>query len=323
VDLLPSTHRRLAIVITVGALALAAIHVARPQLSIDSVTVILVVLALLPWLAPIIKSITLPGGVELELRDVKEGLSHVAERISEVERVVFSGAVSKSEQEHLEQELRRFSAYLEELSFTPMSPLPTVHVTASDVGSSFDPKTGEILLSKSLARDTEFLFREYTHSVLLTALGPAVESRLTQLPFYQLESGVALYFPSSFKGGPSFGSAEAAAVFGMRATHLATLENDLRLKDVPAADADSGALAAGQVWGGILWQLRADVGRSKADRIVAKVWLTTASGPHRNWASAFSGELLKVVAADQGSAERDAVRANLVRRGLRAAANAG
>lgn len=314
--MLPAGHRLLSILITVGALALAAVHVARPQLNIDAVTIVLVVLASLPWLAPIIKSVTLPGGLEFELRDVKEQLNQVATRVSDVERVVFSGDISRDEEKQLTDALRDYSVYMDKLGFTSIDPLPRVHVITETVGSSFDPEAREITLSKSLVQDTEFLFREYTHYVLIAPLGPAEKTLLSQLRFYQLESGVALFYPCSFKRRPLFGSANSASVFGLKTPYLGTLENTLSLKDVPKNDADTGALTAGQVWGAALWTLRGSLGTA-VDELVAKAWLATAtSSPKQGWADAFCLQLLALIGQTSGSREQDVARANLTGRGL-------
>lgn len=56
--------------VTLAALALAALHLWHPELQIDSITVALMVIALLPWAQPLIKSVELLG-VKLELQDLK------------------------------------------------------------------------------------------------------------------------------------------------------------------------------------------------------------------------------------------------------------
>lgn len=63
--------------ITVGALLVALAHLLAPSLKIDFVTVVLLVVAVLPWLAPLVKSVELPGGFKIELQDVKEAAEAV------------------------------------------------------------------------------------------------------------------------------------------------------------------------------------------------------------------------------------------------------
>jgi len=52
--------------ITATALAAGVARLIWPTLTIDSVTVALIVIAVVPWLAPIFKSLELPGGFKVE-----------------------------------------------------------------------------------------------------------------------------------------------------------------------------------------------------------------------------------------------------------------
>jgi hypothetical protein len=61
----------LRIFLTAGAVALAVVHGIWPRLSVDGVTLGLLCVAALPWLAPIIKSIELPGFGKIELQEMK------------------------------------------------------------------------------------------------------------------------------------------------------------------------------------------------------------------------------------------------------------
>lgn len=61
----------LQIIITLCALLIAAIHSIWPNLKIDAITLALIVIAILPWLAPILKSLELPGGWKIEFKDLK------------------------------------------------------------------------------------------------------------------------------------------------------------------------------------------------------------------------------------------------------------
>lgn len=64
--------RLLSFVISIASLAIASLHVAFPKITIDAITSTFLILAALPWLAPIIKSVKMPGGFEIELQDVRE-----------------------------------------------------------------------------------------------------------------------------------------------------------------------------------------------------------------------------------------------------------
>lgn len=59
-------------VVTLGALGLALTHLLWPSLAIDSVTLVLVALAIVPWLAPLFKSLELPGGWKIQFHDLQK-----------------------------------------------------------------------------------------------------------------------------------------------------------------------------------------------------------------------------------------------------------
>jgi hypothetical protein len=58
--------------ISVAALIAAGLHLAWPEIKIDSITIGLVVIAVLPWLAPLFKSVKIPGGWEFVFKEAME-----------------------------------------------------------------------------------------------------------------------------------------------------------------------------------------------------------------------------------------------------------
>jgi hypothetical protein len=50
---------------------LLVLHVIWPKLSLDLTSTIILVVGLIPWLAPVIKTIELPGGFKIEVQDLK------------------------------------------------------------------------------------------------------------------------------------------------------------------------------------------------------------------------------------------------------------
>jgi len=57
--------------ISVVCVLLFAGHLVWPKLSLDLTSTILLVIGVIPWLAPVIKSIELPGGFKIEVQDLK------------------------------------------------------------------------------------------------------------------------------------------------------------------------------------------------------------------------------------------------------------
>jgi hypothetical protein len=70
--------RTLRIAVSCVAGIALVVRVLFPQLTIDAVSLGLIALGVLPWLAPLIKSAELPGGIKIEFQDVKEAAEKVA-----------------------------------------------------------------------------------------------------------------------------------------------------------------------------------------------------------------------------------------------------
>jgi hypothetical protein len=64
--------RHLRWIVTLGALVFAVIHLIWPSFAIDAVTLALLVIALVPWLAPIFKSLEFPGDWKVEFQDLQK-----------------------------------------------------------------------------------------------------------------------------------------------------------------------------------------------------------------------------------------------------------
>lgn len=63
---------KLRLVVTLAALALALVHILFPGVAIDGVALGLIVIAIVPWLAPLFRSLELPGGWKVEFRDLQK-----------------------------------------------------------------------------------------------------------------------------------------------------------------------------------------------------------------------------------------------------------
>ena len=67
--------KRLRQVVSLGALLVALAHILWPALAIDAVALALIVISILPWLAPLVKSLELPGGWKLEFQELQKAAS--------------------------------------------------------------------------------------------------------------------------------------------------------------------------------------------------------------------------------------------------------
>ena len=66
------TADRVRQVVTLGALLLALVHILFPQVAIDGVALVLIIIAVVPWLAPLLRSLELPGGWKVEFQDLQK-----------------------------------------------------------------------------------------------------------------------------------------------------------------------------------------------------------------------------------------------------------
>ncbi len=74
-----SSVRKTQFFITISAIVIAIVHLVWPDLSIDGITLALFVVAVLPWLAPLLKSLELPGGWKIEFQELQKMKKDAAE----------------------------------------------------------------------------------------------------------------------------------------------------------------------------------------------------------------------------------------------------
>jgi hypothetical protein len=304
--------------VSAAAVILAVIHVLLPRLALDTITLVLVAVAALPWLGPVFESVELPGGwgfkyrqLKRQQQEVSRRLDQVQERVRKVEQFVqFSPAVSPDLAERLNSELKPFHQYLQALGLAPRgTKLPRVGLEPAIPGSSYDPEKNRIEISPELATNPHIMFREYCNYALLGKQAPAD----LQIACYDLQSGLGFYLPCSFTG-----EVDAFQPFGI----------DLGVRG--ALDARQGMPSPANqgrayVWASIFWELRQLLSQAAADGALASAWLATvrAGGDgadlqdyetaYRSLEMQFALTLLDSV--EQGDAASvTAVRACLVRR---------
>ncbi|MCK4605942.1 MAG: hypothetical protein KAU35_01470 [candidate division Zixibacteria bacterium] len=66
-----NTRTLVKVAITAVALAIGVLHLIKPDLGVDSVIIVLLVCAIVPWLFPMLRSVELPGGLKFEFRDLR------------------------------------------------------------------------------------------------------------------------------------------------------------------------------------------------------------------------------------------------------------
>lgn len=63
--------RKIQVGITLVAAVFAAIHLVWPAIALDGISLTLILVAILPWVAPLFKSVEFPGGVKVEFQDLE------------------------------------------------------------------------------------------------------------------------------------------------------------------------------------------------------------------------------------------------------------
>lgn len=63
--------RKTQIFITISAIIVGIIHLFLPNLKIDAIFITMIIVAIIPWLEPLLKSVELPGGLKVEFQDLK------------------------------------------------------------------------------------------------------------------------------------------------------------------------------------------------------------------------------------------------------------
>jgi hypothetical protein len=66
------------IIISVACVGMAVLHRVFPNVTVDATTTVLILVAILPWLSSVIKSLELPGGFKIELHDVQAATAKIA-----------------------------------------------------------------------------------------------------------------------------------------------------------------------------------------------------------------------------------------------------
>jgi hypothetical protein len=332
------------ILVSVAAGAAALIHVAFPTLKIDAVTLGLLAVAALPWLAPVVKSFRF-GSLEINLKDLQQNLHEVKSRVEEsakkvddlsdqVQKIVFSGAVDSGSKSELEKAMTGFFAHLRDAGM----PLPSTepHVEIVDRGRStpmtYSARTGKILIARKLVADLGRVLWSY---------GDYLCSSLVQLPSDQwspqlraVKSGLAVYLSCSYRGTPevakeSYDVYQREAAGDDRRRYLETLErqanlesNRFRIRKLSAEPGKAGSSAGDSqlrdtfAWGGTMWRVRAFLGAETTDRLLIEAWRGVAEEPDLAGSSSFGRNLVELTEQQIGPTAAKQVQEIFRKRGL-------
>src|SRR5689334_11246793 len=78
-------HRVAPLLISGGCVVLAIVRLARPDLTIDTITLVLIAIAAIPWLGHIIESFELPGGPKVTYHKLEQRITAQDQRIAQAQ----------------------------------------------------------------------------------------------------------------------------------------------------------------------------------------------------------------------------------------------
>jgi hypothetical protein len=168
-------------------------------------------------------------------------------------------------QRTLENTLARYFDFLDRIGFAKPAVIPTVSLSQTE-GLNAYYSNNKIVIHPSMVDEPFVALREYTHHVLVGAT--KIES--TDVAVMAVESGAADYFAASFLDTPNVGE-KLVRLYGLNRPFLRTLANQQTYAEMATKDAPA---ARGELWGGLLWDIRKKLGAPAADALAASAWLS-------------------------------------------------
>lgn len=255
-----------------------------------------------------------PGGFEFAV--LQQKVETLGAKVERLERVTFepSAALTPELQTQLQSSLDSFQAYLARLGYQSQTGHVRVFVDPKLKDNVYYEGVGNrIVLGEPLAKDTDAVFREYTHHALLARTELDWGSMTNEQQ--AVESGLADYFACSFNSDPLFGE-QSIHVFrkypGFETkSAIRNLSNDRTFDEVAA---NPEIHNVGEIWGGAFWELRERLGQTVADNLLFSTWgALRSSDTHGDFGVAFLKTLLET---DSGKHGHD-IRTIFRRRGLK------
>jgi hypothetical protein len=290
---------RVALAVTTIAALLGLAHLVWPSIKPDTATLVLLAIAVAPWLGHIFRSVELPFGVKVEYQELRERverqagrLDEVAARVESVEDRVFeiSGSAGPEQTRNLNDALRGYAAYLDLLGLTWSGSLPTVVIGAATTAwGEFSIERNAILLTEKGADDTSLLLRQYTHQVLWNRQRAVIEGTSQMAASaVAIESGLADYLSCSYRDDPRIG-AIASQNGEVLFEDLSEQHTFAELDKVKPTIGDRYSF--GKVWASLVWAVRRELGRAAADQISVRAW--SSSTPDDAFDASFARQLVE------------------------------
>jgi hypothetical protein len=164
--------------VTLAALTVALVHVVFPRLAIDAVALVLIVVAVVPWLAPLFKSVQIPGGWKVEFQE----LQAVAAKADDAG--LLSPPPARSEEEYAFQSVAQRDPNLALAGLRIELEKRLVRLAeAHDVGTAMQGMgrlLGELARRGILSEDEESVLSDLVHLLNAAVHGASVDPRATE-----------------------------------------------------------------------------------------------------------------------------------------------
>ena len=188
-----------------------------------------------------------------------------------------SAALTRPLQQSLQSLLESYLTYFDELGFVRPEQDVTIRIAEQVVGlAQYNFVAGTISIDSRIADDLSIPLREVNHHLLWPGSRPHSGSELEVI-----ESGLADYFACSFLNNPNLGE-KAAEALDLDRDYIRTLTKDTAFTALARSAYPQRLYVGAEVWGGLFWEIRTNLGRSVADSLAADAWLQIrgeAAGP--------------------------------------------
>lgn len=215
--------------------------------------------------------------------------------------------IDSATQEALQTRLNKYLIFLDEVGFPPSKLNVRVQIEAKPINNAYYDGA-KVIIDKRLASDPWVALREYTHHIL----GVGFENQPWTGQYAAVESGLADYFAASFLGDPRVGVV-TAKVLKTGQAQLRMLNNNRTFEEFKKLRDFAVNFEGAEIWGGLFWKLRTDLGAHDVDRLLADSWRAAATSGRQFTAESFIVSVLEA-SKKLGTAKEQLVRATLAAR---------
>lgn len=216
-------------------------------------------------------------GVTARLDKAEPKLIKLDKKVDVLEDQFVGKPLPPAVSDRLNRKLAPFRKYLEALGFRDTADdVPFYYGgMGSDANIFYLATPPKIAIGSYFLSDERFLdapdamAREFAHHILFGSPGNEWKASEGMIGF---ESGYADYYVASWANNPSIYRAVAAVLkkrVGFDKDEIRNLKNDRSLKDLSK---ESIPQIAGEIWGGLFWELRVQLGQSVADKLLTNIW---------------------------------------------------